>query len=248
MQRLPVDGRGFRQFRDGGRLMPAAPAPSVSTSSSRRYGSARDSAASMSARSRGFASRAARRTQPQERSGLVEHGRFRFFRLLGGERGDESLASRGIALRNRGAERPFVDFGRREELVRAARRARATAPVRWTTARSGASGQRNSRRARRTRRSHSRSVAGSRSPVSSTAPGPSKNRLWPVRRRESAKGAASGSLSRMLPVRSGCRVRRGSGPRARAAPTRSAIRPRARRRGSGAARAPAPARLRAGNR
>ena len=117
MQRLPVDGGGFRQLRK----RPAVPARARAECERVVIQEIRQCAQSgrldEGAQPR---VRLARRAapQPQERAGLVEHGRFRFVRLFGGERSDEFGAPRRFARGNRGAERPFVDFGRRKKLVR----------------------------------------------------------------------------------------------------------------------------------
>ncbi len=90
------------------------------------------------------------------------------------------------------------------------------APEAWGIATTAASGQPRLFFARRTRAVQaSRSAASvSAAADSSTAPGPSKNRLWPVSRRESVNGGAGDSISRTPRAHSGCRVHRGSARRA----------------------------------
>ena len=177
VQRAPGARRRRRAGRPRGQLWPPAPAPSVRKSSSARTGRLRALAASMKraqARIR-FARRAA--PQPQERAGLVEHRRLRFLRLLGGERRDEyrRVAKVRAPQSRQQSAHSLTSVAVKSWSVGAA--SASDAPVRWATAHSGAAGQRSSLRARRTRRSHSRSTPASRSSVSSTAPGPSKNRL-----------------------------------------------------------------------
>ena len=76
-------------------------------------------------------------------------------------------------------------------------------------------GQPSRARPRATRARQSSNSAGSRAipASSSTAPGPGKNRLLPVRRRESSNGNDSWMVSLRSPARSAHRARRGPGPR-----------------------------------